>query len=207
MNNDGMDLQWALEECSFDDVGGHRNGLTVASCAEMIDKDRMLQYINKPDGMFDGRKSFCQAFGIGESTLSGWLNGKRIPKVAKLAVFLCMIRDRLNISLSYENDARLIKDGDKFMIATFRPDTPTGEISARDIPDVKTGKAFLRSYSDLKILFNSIELKDGEFVIDEMAVDFLRDIVCPDGRISGETVNFEDIRKKINEGSPGGSNE
>jgi hypothetical protein len=52
---------------------------------KLVDADRLRAEF---DSNTIRRKAFCEALGIGESTLSTWLQTNRIPRVASLAYFL-----------------------------------------------------------------------------------------------------------------------
>jgi hypothetical protein len=142
------------------------------SMDKRIDATEMLKLIEAEDGPFKNRKEFCEAFGIGESTLSGWLKGDRIPKVAKLCVGLLNVTEtftedysRLKRRLNaVKNSDRIVRDGDRFMIVSFSSsETHTviedladiGTISAREIPDVETARR-LTSHQEVKDTLKSV---------------------------------------------------
>ena len=73
------------------------------------------------------RKQFCEHFGIGESTLSGWLNGKGIPEaygfVLQMAEKLDTTTEQLQRMAealdAAQYDMRVVKDGDTFASVEF----------------------------------------------------------------------------------------
>jgi hypothetical protein len=126
---------------------------------EGLNADELLAYMSDRDAEFVGRKEFCELLGIGESTLSGWLKGDRIPKMAKLVVGLMKARrlDRDDISQMEQSLSlskireRIILDGDHYMIVEFSKDN-IGRIIARNIPDKESAEKLLSHHALLSLL-------------------------------------------------------
>ena len=97
---------------------------------------------------FKTRRAFCDAIGIGESTLAGWLKEKHLPPLAKAVVGLLYlyhwsVRDyELLEKEQRERSNIVVPDGDTFMIveykANYNRSPGTGKIEARGIPDEDT---------------------------------------------------------------------
>jgi hypothetical protein len=123
------------------------NSLTGAELMDLVLED-----------WFENKKDFCDALGIGESTLSGWLKAGHFPQMAALIVgLLFCIKERNSERVCFKNrlndankNSRLVRDGDGFIIVEFK-DSLVGKIIARDIPDEKTGQTLI-SHHNLKEL-------------------------------------------------------
>ena len=108
---------------------------------EELDAAAVLRYLQDENSGFSGRKEFCEILGIGESTLSGWLKGDRIPKMAKLVIGLLKARVLDREALEQEEKRveqlkirdRIVKDGDRYMIVEFASNDGIGRVVARDI--------------------------------------------------------------------------
>lgn len=118
------------------------------------------------------RKKFCSIFGIGESTLSGWLSGKGIPvstiHAMELAQELDMRLEQLRRMTSAldaaEYDMRVVEDGETYSIVQFpfvgnegtelahQCRQPVGVVVARGIPDRVTALSLVRSQSLIRTL-------------------------------------------------------
>jgi len=125
-----------------------------------IDTDWLLDYLQAKNAEFSNRKEFCEILGIGESTLSGWLKGDRIPKMAKVIIGLLKSREldreeRKDREVQIENlrnRDRIVQDGDRFLIVEFSANERFGRIVARDIPDLATAQKFNLRYSFVDLL-------------------------------------------------------
>jgi DNA-binding transcriptional regulator YiaG len=118
------------------------------------------------------RKEFCAIFGIGESTLSGWLTGKGLPAAVTHALRLAeeldlcieQLRQMASALDAAEYDMRVVKDDETYSLVQFafsgndgtvlarENRQPVGAIVARDIPDRDTALALARSQSLLRTL-------------------------------------------------------
>ena len=61
---------------------------TAEFCAGALDASTLFEELDF--GPFSSRKTFCEYLGIGESTLTGWLKGERVPRMAKEAYVLLL---------------------------------------------------------------------------------------------------------------------
>lgn len=64
----------------------------------LIDADELLSHLEQNSPF--NRREFCEFIGIGESTLSGWLKDKRIPRVAKVAFGLLMAYEKQRVEMA-----------------------------------------------------------------------------------------------------------
>jgi transcriptional regulator with XRE-family HTH domain len=127
---------------------------------EQMDATAVLRYLQEENSGFSGRKEFCEILGIGESTLSGWLKGDRIPKMAKLVIGLLKARDLDREALEQEEKRveelkvrdRIVKDGDRYMIAEFASNDGIGRVVARDIPDEASARKLNSRYQYIDLL-------------------------------------------------------
>lgn len=71
-------------------AGGYFDGL--------IDAEELLSHLEQ--GSPFNRREFCEFIGIGESTLSGWLKDKRIPRVAKVAFGLLLAFEKQRVEMA-----------------------------------------------------------------------------------------------------------
>jgi hypothetical protein len=89
------------------------------------------------------RKQFCEFLGIGDSTLSGWLKAKRIPRMAKeayvlLKTLLLLQGEMKRIKEEQIRNVVIVQEGGKYQLVRFITDKTgalMGTIMARDIPD------------------------------------------------------------------------
>jgi transcriptional regulator with XRE-family HTH domain len=127
---------------------------------EQMDATAVLGYLQEENSGFSGRKEFCEILGIGESTLSGWLKGDRIPKMAKLVIGLLKARDLDREALEQEEKRveelkvrdRIVKDGDRYMIVEFASNDGIGRVVARDIPDEASARKLNSRYQYIDLL-------------------------------------------------------
>src|SRR5947208_7249451 len=75
------------------------------------------------------RKSFCEAMDIGESTLSTWLQTRRVPRMAALAYVLWLVvqkqSDDLHQREQQATEPYVIRDRDRY--AVVQPGTGVGD--------------------------------------------------------------------------------
>lgn len=127
---------------------------------------------------FGTRRAFCEAVGIGESTLAGWLKERRLPPLARAVVgLLHLYHANLFSTEAHEEyskrDEVVVRDGDSFIIVDVsqglhRP----GRIVARNIPDKETAFRLI-SHNELRY---AVKLAFGEL---ESAAEAGREI--PEG--------------------------
>lgn len=107
---------------------------------------------------FGTRRAFCEAVGIGESTLAGWLKERRLPPLARAVVgLLHLYHANLLATEAHEDyskrDEVVVRDGDSFMIVDVsRGLQQPGKIVARNIPDKETAFRLI-SHNELKYAF------------------------------------------------------
>ncbi len=148
-------------EKSFENYSSLANLPRFASFLdEQMDATAVLRYLQEENSGFSGRKEFCEILGIGESTLSGWLKGDRIPKMAKLVIGLLKARVLDREALEQEEKRveqlkirdRIVKDGDRYMIVEFASNDGIGRVVARDIPDEASAKKLNSRYKYIDLL-------------------------------------------------------
>lgn len=104
---------------------------------------------------FGTRRAFCEAVGIGESTLAGWLKEHRLPPLARAVVgLLHLYYENLRSTEAYEEyskrDEIVVHNGDSFMIVDVsRGLHQPGKIVARNIPDQETAFRLI-SHNELR---------------------------------------------------------
>lgn len=177
-----MSIEKILQE--FDpelaDIDHERNmpGLLAyaAAHAEIEDLLSLTDGAGARKGLsFGTRRAFCEAVGIGESTLAGWLKERRLPPLARAVVGLLHIyhANLLSTELAEEYSKRdeiVVRDGDSFMIVDVsRGLNQPGKIVARNIPDKETAFRLI-SHNELRY---AVKLAIGEL---ESAVEAGREI-------------------------------
>lgn len=104
---------------------------------------------------FGTRRAFCEAVGIGESTLAGWLKERRLPPLARAVVGLLHLYHANLLAIEYEaqyakQDEIVVRDGDGFIIVDVSQGLrKPGRIVARNIPDEETAFRLI-SHNELK---------------------------------------------------------
>jgi hypothetical protein len=137
---------------------------------------------------FIDRDGLCSFLGIGDSTLSGWLNGVKggAPRVPRMAKEACVLM-RAVILLQQEikrlrRDRReqmiILKDGEKFHLVRPEPDVigaVIGKVIARDIPDEATARILATSHRIVETLRDmrneEIEVIDPSAYHDQEEID------------------------------------
>lgn len=158
---------------------------------EQMDATAVLSYLQEENSGFSGRKEFCEILGIGESTLSGWLKGDRIPKMAKLVIGLLKARVLDREALEQEEKRveqlkirdRIVKDGDRYMIVEFASNDGIGRVVARDIPDEASAKKLNSRYQFIDLLLEVRGLSPlfGEDEYTEALVDQIEETLVSAG--------------------------
>ena len=171
----------SLLELTPDSVGGFADRL--------IDAGTLPEELES--GPFFLRKDFCEFLGIGESTLTGWLKGNRIPRSAKVAyallVGLGVLQDEVRRLRQETGDPKVLKDGERYLVVQFpsvdvvrnvvdNPDVPAGmvgeiaigKIVARDIADARTARQLAASSRAFELLMEaSAALEDARDYVEE----------------------------------------
>lgn len=111
-----------------------------------------FSFIGSPGG--PSRKQFCQFLGIGESTLTGWMQAKRIPRAAAIAlVSYWNLKERagtIKRLVKEKAHPRVIAMDGKYAVCEFgkgEDGEPEGRIIAQGIPDYGIARAMARSRS------------------------------------------------------------
>lgn len=101
------------------------------------------------------RRAFCQLFGIGESTLTGWLQSERVPQSSAMAYALFLLASEA-LKLIERNEPRVIDLPDGYAVVKFQAGDDGREIGAlvaSGIKELATAErlAFVQSstFSDL----------------------------------------------------------
>ncbi len=121
-------------------------------CENVLDTETLVEELENFGPFAPFRKRFCEYLGIGESTLTGWLKGGRVPRMAKEAYVLLVafqtLKEEVNRLRGEAEDLKIVQDGDKFHVIQFRPNdagTVKGKFIARDITNEKTARIFAGS--------------------------------------------------------------
>lgn len=149
---------------------------------------------------FGTRRAFCEAVGIGESTLAGWLKERRLPPLARAVVGLLHIYHANLLAIEHESahlkrDDIVVRDGDSFIIVDVsqglqRP----GRIVARNIPDEATAFRLISAYElryALKIALDMLSPSDqGWDQIDPELWEYLNGLIPQTPEFEQEVMNF-----------------
>ena len=127
-------------------------------CDGAIDTEILVEELEDYGPFAPLRKSFCEYLGVGESTLTGWLKGHRIPRMAKEAYVLLVAFLNLQAEVKRlrgeAQELKIIRDGDMFHVVQFRP-TDAGSVMgtfvARNITDEKTARVFAGSMQAFRL--------------------------------------------------------
>lgn len=180
---DHMDLD-ALLELKPREVGEF--------CEGALDEDILVEELEEY-GPFT-RKSFCNFLGIGESTLTGWLKGGRVPRTAKVAYSLLVVMTELQAEVKRlrrdTHELKIVQDGETFQVVRFETDekgVSIGSIVARDIPNAKTARVLAGSVKAFRLLQETRDVIGHELEMAENAqyINRLKDL---DTRIIKETL-------------------
>ncbi len=154
----------------------------ATSHAEVEDLLSLTDGGSAPKGRsFGTRRAFCEAVGIGESTLAGWLKERRLPPLARAVVGLVHLYHAnllfTEVAEEYsKRDEIVVHDGDSFMIIDVsRGSHQPGKIVARNIPDKETAFRLI-SHNELRY---AVKLAFGEL---ESAAEAGREI--PEGLLT-----------------------
>lgn len=117
------------------------------------------------------RKPFCEFMGIGESTLTGWLQSDRIPQPAAVAYVLLLaaqqLQDQLATLEKRQGEPRIIALAGKYAVVRFEESgdgESVGRIIASDISDLAEARkiAFSQSEDMTHLLTRHLELLDEQ---------------------------------------------
>lgn len=166
------DEQWSAEEFAYESFPSALRKLTAAT-----DIDTLLLLTDSADSVFGTRRAFSEAVGVGESTVAGWIKDAKMPPLGKAVVGLSWLVLALKQSvIDYERESSnlgdmIVRDGDCFMIVSFRDADRIGEVAARNIPDMETASRLV-SHRELR---HALKLAIGE-ISAPVASRRLRDI-------------------------------
>ncbi len=113
------------------------------------------------------RKAFCEFMGIGESTLTGWLQAERIPQTAAVAYVLLLMSQELlekcRALEAKESEPRIIALGGRYAVVRFGASVKgqgIGQVIASDIPDLVSARriAFSQSQRMKQLIDRHLEL-------------------------------------------------
>jgi len=124
------------------------------------------------------RKAFCEFMGIGESTLTGWLQAERIPQTAAVAYMLLLmseeLREKCRALEETVGEPRVIALDGRYAVVRFdarEKGQGTGEVIASDIPDLASARrvAFSQSKHMIQLIDRHIELIDDLIELTDLA--------------------------------------
>jgi hypothetical protein len=112
-------------------------------CERVLDAPTLIRELESAWEGREARKQFCEFLGIGDSTLSGWLKAKRVPRMAKeayvLLKILLLLQDEMKrIKQEQIRNVVIVQEGGKYQLVRFITDNTgalMGTIMARDVPD------------------------------------------------------------------------
>ncbi len=125
-----------------------------------------------------GRKAFCEFMGIGELTLTGWLQAERTPQTAAVAYILLLMAQVLQEGCraleDRESEPRVIALGGRYAIVRFDASEKgqgLGAIIASDIPDLVSARrvAFSQSKRLTQLIDRHLELIDDQIELTDQA--------------------------------------
>lgn len=117
------------------------------------------------------RKPFCEFMGIGESTLTGWLQSERMPQPAAVAYVLLLaaqqLQDQLTKLVKRQGEPRIIALAGKYAVVRFEESDvgeSVGRIIASDISDLAEARKIAFSQSDdlTRLFTRHLELLDEQ---------------------------------------------
>lgn len=133
--------------------GKSANAIASAFGKALMSAPKLLKAELQGDGPLS-RKRFCEFLGIGESTLTGWLQTERIPQAAAVAYALLLatraLQARVNRLECSREEPRIIAIGDKYAVVRFesgKDERSIGRVIAGDIGDLITARQFAFSQS------------------------------------------------------------
>lgn len=200
-----MSIEKALmnSDPELDDIDYHKDLPRLLSYATVhADVEDLLSLTDgeaSPKGRsFRTRRAFCEAVGIGESTLAGWLKEQRLPPLARAVVGLLHLYHS-NLIANERSEAYLkrdeivVKDGDSFMIVDVSGgQNLPGKIVARNIPDKETAFRLISAHElryALKIALDELEACNQGFCDPEL-LEYLEGLIPQTPEFEQEVLNF-----------------
>ena len=151
--------------------------------ADELSEFALKSWLDDPDAclQFDNRQDICRFLGISESTYSGWVKKKKLPRYASVAMGLAFFVGILNARLLQEMEERKrafpINMGDTWGVVRMKEDT-TGELIASGIPNYDSAELIangLLSTQQLKEMTMEVGLDygiDGSYpIVDDEYAD------------------------------------
>lgn len=146
----------------------------AAECAQELLADPKLLKSELQGGGPMSRKPFCEFMGIGESTLTGWLQSDRIPQTAAVAYVLLLAAQQLQDQLAKlkkrQGEPRVIALAGKYAVVRFEESEESedgesvGRIIASEISALAEARkiAFSQSEDMTRLLKSHLELLDEQ---------------------------------------------
>lgn len=171
-------------------------------CEGILDAEMLVEDIDMDvPSALGGRKQLCKFLGIGESTLTGWLKARRIPRAAKVACVLLVGMAVLQLEIKRlrqeAQDLKLVRDGETYQLVLFDTDDAgmtIGRIVARNIVDPKiarvtagSAKAFRTLQETRDVIAEMLERTDNP--------DYIQALEDLDYRIVKDTLSAFDPEK------------
>lgn len=150
----------------------------AAEFAERLMADAKLLKSELQGGGPLTRKTLCEFLGIGESTLTGWLQADRMPQSAAVAYVLLLAASSLHDQVATLertlSDCKVIDLGDKYAVVRFDTDAngeSTGRVIASGIADRSAAQTFAFSQSSemLKLVSRQLGYLAHEIELTEQA--------------------------------------
>jgi DNA-binding transcriptional regulator YiaG len=144
--------------------------LAAEFAQELMADPKLLKSELQGDGPMS-RKPFCEFMGIGESTLTGWLQSDRIPQPAAVAYVLLLAAQQLQDQVAKlekrQGEPRIIALAGKYAVVRFEESgdgESVGRIIASDIADLAEARKIALSQSDdlTRLLMRHLELLDEQ---------------------------------------------
>jgi class 3 adenylate cyclase len=157
-----------------------KSARTIASefAEELMADPKLLKTELQGDGPLT-RKPFCEFLGIGESTLTGWLQADRFPQAAAVAYVLLLtareLQERVGKLEKKQREPRVIAFGGRYAVVAFEEASDDGHIIGRiiasDITELGAARqiAFSQSSDMLRLVTRQLELVDDLIELTEQA--------------------------------------
>ena len=123
-------------------------------CDKNLDVDKLVSCLETGDPFT--RRGLCDFLDIGESTLSGWIKEGRVPRMAKNAIVLLAVQQRLarqlNVVINYP---KVIRRGEQFDVVELREDEEgeiTGRVIATQIETIEDARLLASGRRALRVL-------------------------------------------------------
>jgi hypothetical protein len=154
---DNSQLPWKEEfsywEVNLDDILQLKISDVSEYCERVLDLD---EFSDAPDL----RKWLCEYLEIGQSTLSGWLTERRMPRMAKVAYVLAKALVILQNEVkrraqTHESRIVIVGDRERYQLVRFEKDDTgalIGNVLARDIPNENIARTLASAEKALAML-------------------------------------------------------